>query len=170
MSEEFSDSRRKFLGFAIGGIAGAIALGYAIPLANYLVDPSLQRSVEPFEPVGSIDSLQPDRPTVITFMSQVKIGWEEKKVERDVWVVKKPDGAITVFSPICPHLGCGYHWNEAKREFICPCHLSIYDINGKVLSGPAPRPLDTLPYKVENGLLYVRYEKFIVGIPQKELA
>ncbi len=170
MSEEFSDSRRKFLGFAIGGIAGAIALGYAIPLATYLVEPALQKTEEPFAPVGSIEGLQPDQPTEMTFMSSEKVGWEEKKVERDVWVVKKPDSTITVFSPICPHLGCGYNWNPAKKEFICPCHGSVFTINGRVLAGPAPRPLDTLPFKIENGILYVRYEKFRIGIPEKELA
>ncbi len=170
MPEEFSDSRRKFLGFAIGGIAGAIALGYAIPLVNYLVDPSLTRTEEPFSPVGSVDSIQPDQPTEMTFMSSEKIGWEERKVERDVWVVKKPDGSVTVFSPICPHLGCAYNWHPAKKEFICPCHGSVFSINGRVLAGPAPRPLDTLPYKMESGILYVKYEKFKIGIPQKELA
>ena len=170
MSEEFSDSRRKFLGFAIGGIAGAIALGYAIPLATYLIKPSMTRTEEPFSPVGSIDSIQPDQPTEMTFMSSEKVGWEEKKVERDVWVVKEPDGTVTVFSPICPHLGCGYHWNPARRQFICPCHSSVFSITGKVLAGPAPRPLDTLPFKIENGMLYVKYEKFKIGIAKKELA
>jgi Rieske Fe-S protein len=39
--------------------------------------------------------------------------------------------------------------------------------DGKVLYGPAPRPLDTLPYKVESGVLFVRYERFQVGTPEK---
>jgi Rieske Fe-S protein len=34
------------------------------------------------------------------------------------------------------------------QVFLCPCHLSIYDASGKVLDGPAPRPLDALPIKV----------------------
>lgn len=167
MPEEHSDSRRKFLGYAIGGITGAIALGYAVPLVTYLVKPSLKKTEEPWEEVCCLASIPVDEPKDMTFTSYVTTGWEHRKVERDVWVVRKPDGSITVFSPICPHLGCGYHWDDASRHFVCPCHLSIYDINGKVLGGPAPRPLDTIPAKVENGNLYVRYEKFRLGIPEK---
>jgi len=91
----------------------------------------------------------------------------EEKVEHSVWVVKKPDGSVTVFSPICPHLGCGYRWDEQTKHFECPCHASVYDIDGKVLGGPAPRPLDTLPTKMEDGKLYVKYEKFRLGIATK---
>ncbi len=38
---------------------------------------------------------------------------------------------------------------------------------GKVIGGPAPRPLDTLPYKIENGELYVQWKLYKAGIPQK---
>lgn len=56
------------------------------------------------------------------------------------------------YSGKCPHLGCGYKWRRTKNfpdgVFLCPCHLSIYDEAGKVLDGPAPRPLDVLPMQV----------------------
>jgi Rieske Fe-S protein len=67
-----------------------------------------------------------------------------------VWVNKKEVPYIA-FSGKCPHLGCGYKWRQHKllgQVFLCPCHLSIYDAAGKVLDGPAPRPLDALPIKV----------------------
>jgi menaquinol-cytochrome c reductase iron-sulfur subunit len=54
-------------------------------------------------------------------------------------------------------------------EFACPCHGSIYSIAGKVLGGPAPRPLDTLPMKLEKGELFEEWEMFRVGIPRKIL-
>ena len=69
---------------------------------------------------------------------------------RVVWTNKK-DIPYVVFSGKCPHLGCGYKWRSHKKlgqVFLCPCHLSIYDASGKVLDGPAPRPLDTLPIRV----------------------
>ncbi len=59
---------------------------------------------------------------------------------KGVWAVKQADGQVTVFSPICPHLGCGYRWDQQDRLFKCPCHGSIYDIEGTVKAGPAPRP------------------------------
>lgn len=67
-----------------------------------------------------------------------------------VWTNKK-DVPYVAYSGKCPHLGCGYKWRQHKilgQVFLCPCHLSIYDAAGKVLDGPAPRPLDVLPIKV----------------------
>lgn len=42
----------------------------------------------------------------------------------------------------CVHLGCVVPWNEAENQFHCPCHGSLYNREGLVLGGPAPRPLD----------------------------
>lgn len=67
-----------------------------------------------------------------------------------VWTNKK-EIPYVAFSGKCPHLGCGYKWRKHKmlgQVFLCPCHLSIYDAAGKVLDGPAPRPLDALPIRV----------------------
>ncbi len=72
---------------------------------------------------------------------------------KTVWLNKKEVPYIA-FSGKCPHLGCGYKWRKHKllgQVFLCPCHLSIYDAAGKVLDGPAPRPLDALPIKVSAG-------------------
>src|SRR5574342_126970 len=69
---------------------------------------------------------------------------------KPVWTNKK-EIPYVAFSGKCPHLGCGYKWRQHKilgQVFLCPCHLSIYDASGKVLDGPAPRPLDALPIRV----------------------
>lgn len=167
MPEDFSESRRKFLGYAIGGAAAAITVGYAIPLANYLVRPALKKESAVWSKVGLISDIAADSPVSLTFSSHSKVGWQEKTVEHDVWVVKKPDGTAVAYSPTCPHLGCGYRWNPASKRFECPCHSSTFSMDGKVLGGPAPRDLDTLPMKVEDGVLYVQFEKFRLGIKDK---
>jgi len=67
-----------------------------------------------------------------------------------IWV-NKATVPYVAYSGKCPHLGCGYKWRSHKTRgqvFLCPCHLSIYDVTGKVLDGPAPRALDLLPIKV----------------------
>ncbi|BFU95547.1 MAG: putative Quinol-cytochrome c reductase, iron-sulfur subunit, modulated with PRC-barrel (Modular protein) [Nitrospira sp.] len=72
---------------------------------------------------------------------------------KTIWTNKK-DIPYVAFSGKCPHLGCGYKWRQHKvlgQVFLCPCHLSIYDASGKVLDGPAPRPLDALPIRVSAG-------------------
>ena len=72
----------------------------------------------------------------------------------DVYWVNRANVPYVVFSGKCPHLGCAYKWRSTKKygiAFLCPCHLSIYDIAGTVLTGPAPRPLDVLPTRVTPG-------------------
>ena len=67
-----------------------------------------------------------------------------------LWTNKK-DVPFLVFSGKCPHLGCGFKWRKHKvlgPVFLCPCHVSIYDASGRVIVGPAPRPLDLLPIQV----------------------
>jgi Rieske Fe-S protein len=85
---------------------------------------------------------------------------------RIVWSNKK-DVPYVVFSGKCPHLGCGYKWRAHKvlgQVFLCPCHLSIYDASGKVLDGPAPRPLDALPIQVTaNGDIQIIDMEFKAG-------
>lgn len=71
-----------------------------------------------------------------------------------VYVVRN-GGELYVLSPTCSHLGCLVAWNPVKGEFDCPCHGGRYDISGKVIGGPPPRPLTRLPHVVENGRFYI---------------
>ena len=64
------------------------------------------------------------------------------------------DGFIAV-SLRCTHLGCSIEWDKDKKEFLCPCHHSMFDIRGVVLNPPATRPLDYYPLKIENGRILV---------------
>ena len=40
---------------------------------------------------------------------------------------------VTAFGPQCTHLGCAYHWEQGKKQFLCPCHTSVFSIDGKVI-------------------------------------
>ena len=69
------------------------------------------------------------------------MGLSEKwKKERQIWVVRNERGIYAMIS-ICRHLGCTPNWFEDKKVFLCPCHGSIYDLEGNVLGGPAPKLL-----------------------------
>ncbi|MBM4123845.1 MAG: ubiquinol-cytochrome c reductase iron-sulfur subunit [Nitrospira sp.] len=85
---------------------------------------------------------------------------------RLLWT-NKQNVPYVVFSGKCPHLGCGYKWRAHKvlgQVFLCPCHLSIYNAGGKVLDGPAPRPLDPLPIRVAaNGDIEIIDMEFKAG-------
>jgi cytochrome b6-f complex iron-sulfur subunit len=71
------------------------------------------------------------------------------------YIVHNEDGLLALYWK-CPHLGCTVPWAPNFQEFRCPCHGSIYDLNGIVLGGPAPRPLDLMAIEVQpNGDLLV---------------
>jgi len=63
---------------------------------------------------------------------------------RKVAAFRPEEGAVQIFSAVCPHLGCVVRWNEAEKSFDCPCHGSRFDCHGQVLSGPANRGLTPL--------------------------
>lgn len=54
------------------------------------------------------------------------------------------DGRLVAVSPVCTHLKCIVHWNNAERSWDCPCHGSRFDVDGAVLEGPAAAPLERL--------------------------
>lgn len=67
------------------------------------------------------------------------------------YIVRNDDGLLALYWK-CPHLGCTVPWAPNFGSFRCPCHGSIYDLNGINTGGPAPRPLDTMAIEVQpNG-------------------
>ncbi len=71
------------------------------------------------------------------------------------YLVRMADGGFLALSRTCTHLGCTVPWDEQKSRFACPCHASVFDIAGDVLSPPAPRALDLYPVRIENGVVRV---------------
>ncbi len=160
-------SRRSFFQWVIGGAACIIGLGLAVPLAAYFVSPALTRRKKSWVSVGKINDLPVGTPQSLDYAMKIKDGWMETKAIKAVWAVRQPDNQVKVFSPICPHLGCSFRWNQQDRQFQCPCHGSIYDPNGQVVGGPAPRPLDELPSKIEDGELKVMYQEYKSGLSEQ---
>jgi len=72
-----------------------------------------------------------------------------------LYIVRDIEGGFLALSLICPHLGCSVLWDEAKKQFDCPCHSSAFDSYGVVLSSPAPRPLDFFQVILEEGKVKV---------------
>ena len=157
-------TRRTFFRWVTTVAAGMIGIGLAIPLIGYVISPALKRREQTWVEVGSVGDLPVGDPKPLDYVQTIQDGWMESKVQKAVWAVKQADGQVTVFSPMCTHLGCGYRWEDADRKFKCPCHGSVYDADGKVLAGPAPRRLDVLPSKVEDGRLFVMYKEYKAGL------
>jgi len=146
--------RRRFYLTFIYGLWSSIAAALAAPALLYLfLPPKVRRESEWIE-AGDITTLQPKIPVEMVFRKNRVDGWKISSEKQTAWVVKLPD-QIVAFGPQCTHLGCAYHWDEAKSEFICPCHNSVFAANGVVTSGPAPRPLDRYDVKIDGGKLLV---------------
>ena len=169
MSEQ-DVTRRNFMIRTIIGIGAVIGAALTVPFAGFGILPVLRKKEPDWSDAGTAADLLTDEPQERRFFQAIKSGWQEERVERTVWLVKKADGSVTAFSPNCPHLGCGYRWFGQDKQFKCPCHASIFDIDGKVLAGPAPRALDSLPAKIESGKVLVKFEIFQVGTTKKAVA
>lgn len=160
-------TRRRFLELMIGVLSALVTSVVAIPFIGSVIGPSFRTKKLKWVKVGDISSWALNKPANLKFSYKTEDAYIRETVTRSVWVIKHSSSRVTAFSPICPHLGCHYDWHPTQNEFICPCHGSVYSIDGKVLGGPSPRSLDTLPTKSEGGELFVEWETFKVGIPQK---
>ena len=159
--------RRTFMTRFTGLIMGFIGFVLSIPLVGYIVSPAFRRQPKEWVEAGNMDDLAIGRPKELSYVITQQDGWLKTAATKSVWAVQPPDGTVKVFSPLCTHLGCGYHWDSSDRLFKCPCHNSIFDIDGNVVAGPAPRSLDPLPVKVENGRLFIIYKEFKAGTPKR---
>lgn len=166
-ANRIESSRRGFLQWGTGVLTFLCGLAVGIPLIGSFVGPAFRTMKTNWIKVAEIGTLPGGLPISLTAADVQVDAYVQESVIRHLWAVKKSDTDITVFSPICPHLGCYYNWNSASGRFECPCHGSVYAPDGTVLGGPAPRRLDTLPTKIENGKLYVEWKQFKSGTPEK---
>ena len=65
-----------------------------------------------------------------------------------VAVFRDETGQTWECSAVCTHMGCTVRWNDLERTWDCPCHGSRFDVQGRVLNGPASQ--DLAPAKVEK--------------------
>jgi menaquinol-cytochrome c reductase iron-sulfur subunit len=165
-TEKAAATRRGFLKIAVGVMTFLNGIVLGIPIVNTLVSSAAKRKQD-WSKVAEVRSLPEGRPVEVKFEARTEDAYHYANVLYSVWVVKHPGDRVTVLSPICTHLGCHFLWSSERERFECPCHASVFASDGKVLYGPAPRPLDTLPAKIENGVLLVQWQRYKTGTPEK---
>jgi menaquinol-cytochrome c reductase iron-sulfur subunit len=148
-------TRRKFYIAAIYGLWSLIAAALSVPAAIYLLFPPKLRKAPEWVDAGDVSKLEAGLPVEMVFRHNRVDGWKIQSEKSSAWVVKLADSRLVAFGPQCTHLGCAYHWDENHNHFLCPCHSSIFNVDGTVISGPAPRPLDRYETKVDKGELFL---------------
>ncbi len=138
--ETESLTRRSFLGVLLG--FGTVVMGAAlsVPLIRFALHPLLAKTTEiGWSDVGKIDEFASLREPM-----------------KKLITVEQRDGWRKIVS-------------EKKQQFICPCHTAVFALDGARISGPAPRAMDDLESKIDNGMLKVRYQYFRQLISKKEV-
>jgi menaquinol-cytochrome c reductase iron-sulfur subunit len=146
-------TRRNFSVAAIYGIWAAMVAALGLPGVTYLLIPSRIRRKNDWVEAGDITQLVPKVPLEVAFRRNRVDGWRVVSEKSTAWLVKLSANDVVAYAPQCTHLGCAYHWDQRRTEFICPCHNSVFSIDGSVQEGPAPRPLDRFQTKIEGSKL-----------------
>ncbi len=155
-TEEKETTRRSFYIRSIYAAWGAITAAVAIPAGVYLFFPPNARKDADWIDASDLSSIPPGVPTEVSFQHKRVDGWKVTSEKATAWIVRpNEDENVIAFAPQCTHLGCAYHWEAQDKAFVCPCHNSEFSAEGKVLGGPAPRPLDRYQVKVEDGRIKI---------------
>lgn len=149
----YGQTRRAFYLAAIYALGALISLALAIPTAVYLLVVPRAPRESGWIDLGDIGELMPGIPVRLSAQESRIDGWRTETENKIAWVVKTPDNRILAFGPQCTHLACAYH--PADGKFVCPCHGSEFSLDGKVLMGPAARPLDEYQTKIERNRLQI---------------
>lgn len=165
------ENRRSFLGALLALGSFCVGALLSVPLIRFALFPLLRRTTEleasPVGPVSDFSSLA--EPLLRTIQIEQIDGWRKAVSEKSVYVTKDNRGQLCVLSSVCPHLGCTVPWVSDKNEFVCPCHGAAYAPDGKRISGPSLRGMDSLETSVRNGQLMVRFQYFRQLVADKEV-
>lgn len=133
-------SRRGFFSMLFGllSICGLGGVGYAVGKFLY--------------PTGSAGS---ERFTQIPSNELSEWGSKVVLVGGKPVIVVRAGTEVKALSAVCTHLGCIVKFDGSLKMFVCPCHAARFDLEGKVLGGPAPEPLPSVQVREEYGKILV---------------
>ena len=136
--------RRTFLSLSLGWCSALFALGASLAAAGRFLVPNVL-----YEPDRRFKALKPeDYAEGPTFLPNLR-----------VFLFRKGN-SFRAASAVCSHLGCTV--NLAGKGFHCPCHGSVFDADGSVMHGPAPKSLQWFEVtQARDGQLLVNKDKVV---------
>lgn len=154
--KENSLSRRDSMKTAIVVIGGIVGGAIGLPAIPYIIGPAQKQDADNWIRLGPVGKVELNTPTLFKTTIETQTGWIDTEAEFSVFVLTTNGQDYIAMSNICTHLGCRVRWIPDEGSFFCPCHNGVFAIDGQVLSGPPPRPLDRFENKIEDGVLYVK--------------
>ena len=145
---EPASQRRRFVEFLLGGGLLASAISFLYPVLRYLVPPPSADLGTDTVVAGRVGELKRNSGKIFRFGSRPGL------------LVYTADGEYRALSARCTHLDCSVQFRGDIRQIWCACHNGFYDLNGRNISGPPPRPLER--YEV-----HVRGEEIVVSRREK---
>lgn len=136
--------RRNFLNWFLGTTAGAFLVAVLYPLSRYLIPPKVEESTAKTVTL----SIKP---------GDVKVNGGEifRFGNQPAILVRTPANELKAFSAVCTHLSCIVQYRSDVSHIWCACHNGHYDLNGKNIIGPPPKPLEAYTVNVKGDQIVV---------------
>ena len=134
---EPNTGRRGLIRALLGTGFGASLFSFLYPAAKFMMPPPVAESAVNQVSAGKAD-LKPNSARLFRFGSKPAL------------LVRTAGGELRAFSAVCTHLNCTVQYNDQTRQIWCACHNGQFDLNGKVVAGPPPRPLEQFTVHVQG--------------------
>ena len=156
----------KFLCIVIGGIVSAVPFGAGI--WAYINPLTREKGVDGdgFLKITSLDAIPDDgTPAKFSVIADKEDAWNKfKNISVGAIYLRKEAGKVKALHTVCPHLGCFIDYRSSKSDFFCPCHNSNFKLDGSIVSGVSPRPMDPLKIEIRNKVeVWVKFQNFQPG-------
>jgi Rieske Fe-S protein len=124
------ESRRRFLDYLLGTSAVATLGAIVYPIIRFMSPPKIIESTENSVVAAKVNEVPVNSGKIFKFGSKPGI------------VVRTDSGELKAFSAVCTHLDCIVQYQPETKQIWCACHNGQYNLNGKNVGGPPPRPLE----------------------------
>ncbi|HUI30853.1 MAG TPA: ubiquinol-cytochrome c reductase iron-sulfur subunit [Candidatus Acidoferrales bacterium] len=136
-------SRRSFLNRILAGGAAIFSAYVIYPVIRFLIPPPVPLDAQTRVQAATIDELKPNSAKFFRFLDKPAV------------LVHLQNGSYEALSAKCTHLGCTVAFEQDKDIFYCNCHGSQFNIDGKVIKGPAALPLTQYAVSVSGDDIFV---------------
>lgn len=136
-------NRREFIKIIKNAGAALGVTAIVGPIVAYFYPTELEEMPSEPVPAGTADELP------IGKSAKVRFG-------RYPAIIVHTEEGLKAYSAVCTHFACITHWDEDLGQIVCPCHDGYFDpLDGHVISGPPPEPLESLAVEVIDGIIYI---------------